>query len=131
MPEHPEICEGARLFLEIFWLSASGFPRFRTLVIRGCPAHLGLESLAGGRMHLSNLSTPPRVPPWISIEMDDLQLDDRSRIVASLVNIGRQLDDMADGSSSADRDRVSHLIWLRDSLKRAIMSNSPAQLPLL
>ena len=63
--------------------------------------------------------------------MDDLQLDDRSRIVASLVNIGRQLDDMADGSSSADRDRVSHLIWLRDSLKRAIMSNSPAQLPLL
>ena len=52
--------------------------------------------------------------------------DDRSRIVAYLANIGKQINDMPSDLSSAERERLQHLMWMRDSLSRAFRSISPA-----
>jgi hypothetical protein len=53
-----------------------------------------------------------------------MPLEDRSRIAACLANIGGQLTDMPDELSAVEQERLLHLMWLRDSLRSAILSNS-------
>jgi hypothetical protein len=53
--------------------------------------------------------------------------EDRLRIIAHLVDIGRQLNDMPDDDlSSVDHERLLHLIRVRDSLSRALKSAAQA-----
>jgi hypothetical protein len=48
--------------------------------------------------------------------------DHRLRIVAHLADIGSELNDMPGELSSGDHERLLHLLWLRDSLRRALLS---------
>jgi hypothetical protein len=51
-----------------------------------------------------------------------MHLDDRLRIVACLANIGGQLNDLPDELSSVDRERLMHLMWMRDSLEHILIN---------